>query len=160
MSHTKESAGKSSFPGFRSRAAQGFTMIIFLLFAAMGSSCAAGEETLEIRIKGKTFYVEVADSREERSRGLMFRETLPDDRGMLFVFPHDQTLSFWMKNTEIPLSLAYISKDGTIKEIHNLVPHNEQPVQSSHSVRYALELKRGAFSEAGIVVGDRIEGLP
>ncbi len=115
---------------------------------------------MEIRIKGKRFTVEVAGSQEERSRGLMYRETLSEDRGMLFVFPHDQQVSFWMKNTQIPLSVAYISKDGTIKEIHDLVPYSEQPVHSSHSVRFALELNRGAFGNAGITVGDSIEGLP
>jgi len=160
LSPTNESAARSSFPVSERQPLQNFAVIIFLLLAVMGSSCSAGEETLEIRIKDTTFVVEVADSQEERSRGLMFRTSLPDNRGMLFVFPYDQRLSFWMKNTEIPLSLAYISKDGTIKEIHDLVPHNEQPVQSRHSVRYALELNRGAFEQAGIEVGDRVEGLP
>jgi len=160
LSPMNESAAMISFPVFKGSAVHVFAVIIFLLLAVTNSSCSPGEETLEIRIKDATFIVEVADSQEERSRGLMFRKSLPDNRGMLFVFPYDQRLSFWMKNTEIPLSLAYIAKDGTIKEIHDLVPHNEQPVQSSRSVRYALELNRGAFERAGIDVGDRVEGLP
>lgn len=160
MNHTKGSAAKSFCPGFKKSAGPGFAVTVLFMLAATSFSCSAGEETVEIRINGKLFTVEVADSQEERSRGLMYRKSLPGDRGMLFIFPHDQQLSFWMKNTEIPLSVGYISKDGIIKEIHDLVPHSEQPVHSSHSVRFALELNRGSFRNAGIRVGDKIEGLP
>ena len=99
---------------------------------------------------------EIASTPEERSRGLMFRKKLPDGDGMLFIFERDEVLSFWMKNTLIPLSIAFISSDGRITEIRDMYPHNETPVVSSRSVRYALEVPQGWFSKAGVQIGDRI----
>jgi uncharacterized membrane protein (UPF0127 family) len=100
--------------------------------------------------------VEIAQTDEERSRGLMFRKKLPDGRGMLFVFERDQQLSFWMKNTLIPLSIAFIASDGRIIEIKDMQPLNENTVKSSRSVRYALEVPQHWFSRAGIQAGDRV----
>jgi uncharacterized membrane protein (UPF0127 family) len=80
---------------------------------------------------------------------------------MLFVFERDQQLSFWMKNTLIPLSIAYIASDGRITEIRDMYPHDENSVHSSRSVRYALEVPQGCFGRAGIRPGDvvRIDTL-
>ena len=99
---------------------------------------------------------EIAKTNDERSRGLMFRKKLPDGKGMLFVFERDQQLSFWMKNTLIPLSIAFISSDGRIMEIKDMQPLSENTVQSSRSVRYALEAPQGWFSRAGVQAGDRL----
>jgi uncharacterized membrane protein (UPF0127 family) len=91
----------------------------------------------------------------------MYRKSLPDGEGMIFVFERDQQLSFWMKNTLIPLSIAYITSDGRITEIRDMYPHDENTVQSSRSVRYALEVPQGWFGRAGIRPGDvvRIDSL-
>lgn len=86
----------------------------------------------------------------------MHRSSIGKNEGMLFVFERDQQLSFWMKNTEIPLSIAYISSDGTVREIYELTPHSERAVESNYAVRYALELPRGAFDRVGIGPGDSI----
>ncbi|MFP4178841.1 MAG: DUF192 domain-containing protein [Spirochaetaceae bacterium] len=141
---------------FRLRMLMGILMVL----CAGLASCSAEEERLEERIELKVgeeiFTVEVAQTDKERSRGLMYRSSLGENEGMLFVFERDQRLSFWMKNTEIPLSIAYISRDGTIREIHDLKPHSERAVESSHAVRYALELPRGAFDRAGAGPGDSI----
>jgi uncharacterized membrane protein (UPF0127 family) len=75
---------------------------------------------------------------------------------MLFVFDRDQQVSFWMKNTKLPLSLAYILSDGTIVEILDLVPLSEEPRPSARSIRYALEVPEGWFARAGIQVGDKV----
>lgn len=101
--------------------------------------------------------VEVADSEEERTRGLMYRKGLADGKGMLFVFDRDERPAFWMKNTTIPLSIAYITSDGTITDILDLVPLSEEPRASSRSVRYALEVPSGWFSRVGLKPGDRFE---
>ena len=101
-----------------------------------------------------TVKAEIADSDEERSQGLMYRKKLRDGEGMLFIFERDQQISFWMKNTLIPLSIAFIASDGRITEIRDMQPRNETPVQSSRSVRYALEAPQGWFSRAEIKPGD------
>ena len=98
--------------------------------------------------------VEIARTDEERGKGLMFRKSLPDGEGMLFIFEREQQLFFWMKNTLIPLSIAYITSNGRIVEIKDMQPLNESPVPSSVPVRYALEVPQGWFSRAGIKPGD------
>jgi len=99
---------------------------------------------------------EIARNDEERSQGLMFRKKLPDGEGMLFVYERDQVLSFWMKNTSIPLSIAFIASDGRIVDIRDMYPHDESSVQSNRSVRYALEVPQGWFARADIRHGDII----
>jgi uncharacterized protein len=128
-----------------------FFNLIFIL------SCTAKEKSLyEISINEIIIDVEIADTAESRQKGLMFKDSLPEEQGMLFIFEKEQKMSFWMKNTEIPLSIAYISKSGVIREIHNLYPLSEKAVQSSHSVLYALEVNQGFFDKKGIKVGDSI----
>ena len=99
---------------------------------------------------------EIARTDEERSRGLMYRRSLPDGEGMLFIFDSDQPLSFWMKNTYIPLSIAFITSDRRISEIRNMQPRDLTPVRSSIPVRYALEVPQGWFTRAGISPGDTL----
>jgi uncharacterized membrane protein (UPF0127 family) len=101
--------------------------------------------------------VEIARTDEERSQGLMNRKSLADGKGMLFVFEKDQILSFWMKNTLIPLSIAFISAEGNILEIHDMEPGNINPLHSSRSARYALETPQSWFSRAGVAVGDILQ---
>ncbi len=101
--------------------------------------------------------VELARTELEQNRGLMFRKSLAEGKGMLFVFPADQKMSFWMRNTSIPLSLAYMLSDGTIVQILDLVPFSEEPRTSERSIRYALEVPQGWFSKVGLKVGDRFE---
>ncbi len=118
-------------------------------------SCTQEDNTITVTISGNEFSVEVVRTPEERAKGLMFRKSLENMSGMLFVFEEDRKLSFWMKNTYIPLSIAYISKSGEIKEIYDMVPESLKSISSIHSVRYALELNKGAFEKAGIKVGDK-----
>ncbi len=101
--------------------------------------------------------MEIADDPYERSRGLMYRSHLPEDRGMLFIFPYPQRLSFWMKNTYVPLSIAYIGSDWVIREIYDLEPLNERPVVSKYPAQYALEVNRGWFERHGVEVGDTVK---
>jgi uncharacterized membrane protein (UPF0127 family) len=103
--------------------------------------------------------VELARTETERNTGLMYRTELEDGKGMLFIFERDEVLSFWMKNTFIPLSIAYISYDGTIIDIRNMYPLDISSVHSSRSVRYALEVPQGWFAKAGINAGDKVSGL-
>ncbi len=87
----------------------------------------------------------------------MGRESMTEDHGMLFVYDRDSRKSFWMKNTLIPLSIAYIAADGTIREIYDMEPLSTRIVDSRYSVRYALEVNQGAFQRHGIKEGDKVE---
>jgi len=137
---------------------------VFLFLVVAFSGCAAGngpkfeKRELVLEGAGKSIVIkaEIAKTDEERSYGLMHRKDLPDGEGMLFVFERDEILSFWMKNTLIPLSIAFIASDGRIMEIRNMEPGNLDPVRSSRSVRYALEVPQGWFDRVGLGVGDRL----
>jgi uncharacterized protein len=102
--------------------------------------------------------VEIADGPFEQQRGLMYRTSLGEDRGMLFVFQREQPLSFWMKNTRIPLSIAYIDSKGRITDILDMKPLDDKPPHyvSSGPVQYALEVNQGFFDEHGVKVGERV----
>ena len=104
--------------------------------------------------------VELARDPAEQSRGLMFRDSLPPDHGMLFLFARDDVQSFWMRNTKIPLSIAYADSRGRIVRIADLEPFDERPVTSIAPARYALEMNRGWFAAHHVVAGDVIRGIP
>ena len=99
---------------------------------------------------------EIASRPEERNYGFMFRKKIPAGTGMLFVFEIDQQLSFWMKNTPTPLSIAYIDSRGKIVDIFDMTPYSLSSIQSTRSVRYALEVPQGWYAENGIAPGDRV----
>ena len=102
--------------------------------------------------------VELAASEMDRQRGLMYRKSLEKNSGMLFVFTRDQYLNFWMKNTYVPLSIAYIGANGTIRDIQDMEPLDTSiTYPSRYPARYALEVNRGWFAANGIVPGCRIE---
>jgi hypothetical protein len=114
---------------------------------------------LQIRGAGRAhrFTVEVAASEEEQSRGLMFRERLGANEGMIFPFPAPRPASFWMKNTLIPLDMIFISADGTIQRIvENTVPHSLQSVSSYGPVTAVLEIAGGRSAQLGLKEGDRV----
>ena len=112
--------------------------------------------TIDVLVGGVTVRTEVARTPLEREQGLMFRKTIGENEGMLFVYETDQRLSFWMRNTHIPLSIAFISADGEITQIEDMRPLDEATVSSRRSVRYALEAGQGAFARWGVKAGDKI----
>ncbi len=109
-------------------------------------------------IVGKTpLRVEVAATPEKQERGLMFRQSLPEDEGMLFVFKEPQELTFWMRNTLIPLDIAFVSADGVILNIHQAKPLDESiQYRSAGSAKYVIETNQGWFARHGIQPGDRV----
>jgi len=117
--------------------------------------------TITLRIGPISVEAEVADEPDERIIGLMGREDLAEGKGMLFVFREPQAMGFWMKNTLVPLSIAYINASGVIREIHDMQPHSQAPAQSAfRDLIYALEVPQGWFQKNKILPGDRITGLP
>ena len=101
--------------------------------------------------------VEIADDEAEQRRGLMERTELAENAGMLFVFDREAPRSFWMRNTLIPLSIAYIAADGRIVDIQDMQPLDETSHPSTEPAQYALEINQGFFAERGIEVGDVVE---
>ncbi len=103
------------------------------------------------------FTVEIAATQAQRARGLMFREELAADQGMLFDYQRDLQASMWMKNTLIPLDMLFIDRNGIIKNLRErTVPHSLEPVQAKSRVRGVLELAGGTVSRLGIRPGDRV----
>lgn len=130
--------------------------MLLLLMPAMSSCSGSTLATMEIGIKGTEIIVEVADTQESRSQGLMDRRSMPENHGMLFVFETESQVSFWMKNTRIPLSIAFIAADGTIRQIEDMEPESLSSVVSQRNVLYALEVNQGWFEKNGIGAGDKI----
>ncbi len=114
------------------------------------------QNVIPLRIGEHELQAELATTGEERARGLMFRESLPDDRGMLFVYPGEQHRSFWMRNTSIPLSIAFIDAEGTIVSIADMQPFDETGVPSAAPAQFALEVNQGWFAERGIMAGQAV----
>ena len=115
----------------------------------------------KLSIGGKSIRAEIADEEHERAAGLMFRKELAGDAGMLFIMPQTGPVAFWMRNTELPLTIAYMAPNGAIMELHDLEPFNESPVPSRFpQIAYALEMPRGWFTKNNIWPGERVAGLP
>jgi hypothetical protein len=129
-------------------------------FGCGGSASPEGQPqrlpTAAIRVGDLPLTVEVANDYRERERGMMFRRRLGPDEAMLFVFPLDLRLGFWMKNCYVDLDLAYIRADGTIAQVEHLEAHNEAPVPSHEPVRFVLELPAGWLKAHGVGVGTKV----
>ncbi len=102
---------------------------------------------------------EVADTPAARMQGLMHRRELARNAGMVFVFEEDAVHCMWMKNTLLPLSVAFVDRSGTIVNIADMEPLREKPHCAARPVRYALEMNRGWFAERGIGPGTKVRGL-
>jgi len=103
---------------------------------------------------------EAATTNQSRTIGLMHRERLAPNHGMLFVFDDKAQQCFWMRNTIVPLTIAFIEDDGTILQLADMAPKSEVSHCSQRAVRYALEMEQGWFGKRGIAPGARISGLP
>ena len=137
-----------------------------LIFALLAFTSLLSCKTQKLPVKdikivcqdGREFTVsaEIAEKTEDRNHGFMERKTIPDGTGMLFIFERDQILSFWMKNTPHPLSIAYIDSKGKIRDIYDMTPYSLSSIISTVSVRYALEVPQGWYKKNGITVGDTV----
>lgn len=137
-------------------------LLFLLTFLSFSVSCKSQKlKTQKLTIttannKTITVNAELARTPEERNFGFMERKKIPDGTGMLFIFEYDRQLSFWMKNTPHPLSIAYIDSKGIIREIYDMKPFSLASVQSTVSVRYALEVPQGWFEKNQITPGAKI----
>jgi uncharacterized membrane protein (UPF0127 family) len=141
-------------------------------FSLLTAACVSAEEKAQPKLQTAgmaivnkdgqdvRLTVELARTADEKAMGLMFRNELDDGEGMLFIFEQDQIMSFWMKNTTIPLSIAFINSGGRIIDIKDMTPLSLSSVRSSRSVRYALEAPQGWFERSSITVGALCEMPP
>ena len=131
---------------------------IVALVALYCASCIA--EGPYVRLKGETFTIEVADSPGKQELGLMFRDSMPKDHGMLFIFPGESMRSFWMKNTRIPLDIIYFDAEFRLVSVSSAKPCRTTRCPgypSDGPAKYVLELNQGLADELQLEVGDRIE---
>lgn len=116
--------------------------------------------TIDITAGMHVIKAEVAQSAQEQMVGMMFRRSMGTNEGMLFVNPASERRCFWMRNTLIPLAIAFIADDGTIVNIAEMQPQSDESHCSAKPVRYALEMNQGWFAKRGIKPGFRLKGAP
>jgi len=133
--------------------------LLFITALLLAATAQAALPQIELSAKGQKIVAEIAVTEADRMQGLMHRRMLPENRGMLFVFPRPAHHAFWMMNTYIPLSIAFIEDDGTIVNIEDMQPHTQNSHSARKPVRYALEMNQGWFAKRGIKPGMKIEGL-
>ena len=119
-------------------------------------------DLMRIRLQAGMHQIEaqVASSPQERATGLMFRQQMPAHEGMLFVFERPATQCFWMKNTRLPLTAAFVADDGTIVNLADMAPMSTAQHCSAQAVRYVLEMNQGWFAKRGLKAGSRLSGAP
>jgi uncharacterized membrane protein (UPF0127 family) len=137
---------------------------ISALFAATGLAAAqdAPQKLRSVPLTAGMHVIqaEVAQSPQERAIGLMHRKDMPTNNGMLFVFEEPQPQCFWMRNTLLPLSIAFIAEDGSVVNIADMKPMDETSHCSDKPVRFALEMNKGWFAKRGIKAGSKLGGQP
>ena len=129
------------------------------LLLAPAAMAEAEMPVMELRAGFHRIEAEVAANDRNRQVGLMNRKAMPPQRGMLFVFSHENTHCMWMRNTFIPLSVAFIDADGVIINIEDMQPQTEDNHCARKPARYALEMNRGWFAQRGIKPGVRLGGI-
>jgi len=145
-----------------------FTALIFMMAAVALTACKPGNETtgaqsgpetyFPIGIGDRTLQLQLALTPAEHQKGLMFRESLAPDNGMLFLFPQPKQQSFWMKNTRLPLDIGYLDARGRLVEIHQLFPFDETGVTSrSPQILIAIETNRGWYAKNRITPGAQLD---
>lgn len=116
--------------------------------------CSAGRVDFRWDSGSESFTVEVADDAAERAQGLMFRETMDPGQGMLFVYESPRSVSFWMKNTLIPLDMIFADAAGRVTRVHSMaIPHDETPISGGDDVQYVLEINGGLAAKLGLAPG-------
>ncbi|MFH1287421.1 MAG: DUF192 domain-containing protein [bacterium] len=135
---------------------------LILIFLITGTTITAENKKFaeqRISINGNILIVEIADTPKKRQEGLMYREKLDWDEGMLFIFEIPYYYAFWMKNTKIPLSLAFIDQEFKITEIVDLEPMDTTLAVPSQKISYVLEMNKGWFKKNNVKVGDAVKKL-
>ena len=139
--------------------------LVFLAGCGGGSSAAKDSAALKsiddrfaIQVGDRTVQMQIAAEATEMQKGLMFRETMGADEGMLFIYEAPQQMSFWMRNTKLPLDIGYFDATGELKEIYPLYPFDERTVASrAKNLQFALEMNQGWYQQAGVKPGAKLD---
>jgi len=153
-------AAMAQFSGFQSTFIKlgGLTAGIILSVVSGVSACPLQLSSINIDVHGVQLNLEIADTPEERQCGLSGREYLPPDAGMLFVLPETMPFAVWMKDTRMPLDIAFLDEAGRVVAIKQLDPQHQNLIYSSpRPVRYAIEVHRGWFAAHHVRVGDNLK---
>lgn len=137
-------------------------MALGLAVAAMAAPAQEAQHLprVELHAGMHNISAEVAQSPDQRQIGLMYRRSMPTNDGMLFVFEDAQVHCFWMKNTLLPLSIAFLADDGKIVNVEDMAPNTEDSHCPKAKVRYALEMNQGWFAKRGFKPGMKLDGAP
>lgn len=139
--------------------------LLLLLAVSFATGCVSDNNTIitgngaAVTLNNKTIFAKVADSPDEWQKGLMYRESLAENSGMLFVFPEEAERSFWMKNTKIPLDAIFVSANLTVVNVRTMEPCYEDPCRNYESdglAKYVLEVNKGVAEKNGIATGSKI----
>ena len=130
-----------------------------ILLTLLSSSASAEIPLIHLKVSGYTLSAEVAYKKESRIKGLAYRNFMKKNSGMLFIFPEASIHSMWMVNTYIPLSVAFLDKNGMILNIIDMSPHTRTRNSAASKAKYALEMNLGWFSSRSIKAGEKITGL-
>ena len=133
------------------------TAFVLVLMLPLAACSDEGRLTIEARNGAHSFAVEIVDTPEMRAQGLMYREELAPDAGMLFDFKESRPVSFWMRNTLNPLDMIFITEEGLVANVHAQArPHDPTSIPSDGPVMFVLEIPGGRAAELGIAAGDRV----
>jgi len=136
-----------------------FAVLVLLSCLQANGVAADPLLTYPLKINGHSIRAEVANSEEDRRMGLMFRKSLAENQGMLFIYEKEGRYAMWMKNTNVALSVAFIDKNGAILNIEDMEPQTEDSHGSKGVAKFSLEMNQGWFKKRGIKKGDHVAGL-
>jgi len=136
-----------------------FAVLVLLSCLQANGVAADPLLTYPLKINGHSIRAEVANSEEDRRMGLMFRKSLAENQGMLFIYEKEGRYAMWMKNTNVALSVAFIDRNGAILNIEDMEPQTEDSHGSKGVAKFSLEMNQGWFKKRGIKKGDHVAGL-
>ena len=144
-----------------------FSLLALLVYAAGYAPGAAAQDEPQLKLQRiklsagmHQIDTQLAQTPEQRQTGLMWRKEMPQHEGMLFIFEQPSQQCFWMKNTLLPLTAAFVADDGTIVNLEDMKPQTTDPHCSTKPVRYVLEMNKGWFAKKGIKAGSKLTGEP
>lgn len=147
-------------PAFKPAAALATALALLAPLPGMAQQAAQSLPAIRLSAGMHNINAQVAQTPEQRAVGLMHRKTLPATDGMLFVFEQPNVQCFWMKNTPLPLSIAFLADDGTVVNVADMKPMTLDSHCSQKPVRYALEMNLGWFARKGVKPGSKLQGAP